>query len=402
MIISPAHRTESVKEYFFSLKNKEIAKLNEQRALQGLDAVINLGIGSPDGMPPEETIKALCDAAHLADSHKYQPYTGIMEFKQAFSKWYDRYYGVKLDPKTEIQPLMGSKEGILMIFLAFINEGDKVLIPDPGYPTYSSAANMVGAEIVKYDLKPENSWYPDFDELEKMDLSGVKMMWTNYPGMPTGAKATPELYQKLVDFAKAHKILLVNDNPYSFILNDKPISMLAAEGAKECVIELNSLSKAHNMSGWRVGMVGAAADYISEILKVKSQMDSGCFKPIQIASISALNQGEEWFKKLNAEYRQRKNLVWELFDLIGAKYETDTAGLFVWGKVEAQNPFLKGTDEGKTLGERLSDKFLYDAGVFITPGLVFGKNGNDYIRASLCANQDVIKTAINKIKNLAK
>lgn len=402
MIIQPAHRTETVKEYFFSLKNKEIAALNAKRKEQGLEPVINLGIGAPDGMPPAEAIEALCASAHLKDSHKYQPYTGLPEFRKAFADWYRRYYGVTLDPAKEIQPLMGSKEGILTIFLTFINEGDKVLIPDPGYPTYTSAARITGAEIVNYDLTEENSWFPDFDKLEKMDLSGVKMMWTNYPGMPTGAIPTPELYQKLVDFALKHRILLVNDNPYSFILNERPLSILAAEGAKECAIELNSLSKAHNMSGWRVGMVAAAPEYISEILKVKSQMDSGCFKPLQIASIAALSAGEEWFAQLNSEYIRRKELVWKLYDMIGARYDRNTAGLFVWGRVDADNPFLEGTDASKSLGERLSDKFLYEAGVFITPGMVFGKNGRDFIRASLCAPVEVISTAIENVKSLLK
>ena len=297
---------------------------------------------------------------------------------------------------------MGSKEGILTIFLTFIDEGDKVLIPDPGYPTYSSAAKMVGAQVLNYSLKEENGWYPDFDELENMDLEGVKMMWTNYPGMPTGAVPTPELYRRLVDFALRHRILLVNDNPYSFILNDNPISMLAAEGARECVIELNSLSKAHNMAGWRVGMVAAASEYVTEILKVKSQMDSGSFKPMQLASVAALAQGPEWFSSLNEMYRSRKKLVWKLFDLIGARYDRGTAGLFVWGRVDGDNPFLEGTDTSKTLGERLSDRFLYEAGVFITPGLVFGHNGDNYIRASLCAGEEVIANAMEKINKLIK
>lgn len=402
MIIRPAHRTETVREYFFSLKNKEIAALNAKRKAEGLDPVINLGIGSPDGMPPQEAIEALCSAARLPDSHKYQPYVGLPELREAFAGWYSRYYGVELDPGSEIQPLMGSKEGILTIFLTFIDEGDKVLIPDPGYPTYSSAAKMVGAQVLNYSLKEENGWYPDFDELENMDLEGVKMMWTNYPGMPTGAVPTPELYRRLVDFALRHRILLVNDNPYSFILNDNPISMLAAEGARECVIELNSLSKAHNMAGWRVGMVAAASEYVTEILKVKSQMDSGSFKPMQLASVAALAQGPEWFSSLNEMYRSRKKLVWKLFDLIGARYDRGTAGLFVWGRVDGDNSFLEGTDTSKTLGERLSDRFLYEAGVFITPGLVFGHNGDNYIRASLCAGEEVIANAMEKINKLIK
>ncbi len=400
MIIQPARRTECVREYFFSLKNREIAKVNAARAERGEDPVINLGIGSPDGMPPEAAVDALRESALLPDSHKYQPYTGLPALRKAFSDWYRRYYNVELDPATEIQPLMGSKEGILITFLAFINEGDKVLVPDPGYPTYTSAAEIVGADVIRYDLREENGWYPDFDALESMDLEGVKMMWTNYPGMPTGAKATPELYRKTVDFGRRHGILIVNDNPYSFILNDNPVSMLAAEGAKECVIELNSLSKAHNMSGWRVGMFGAAPEYISELLKIKSQMDSGTFKPVQMGAIAALSQGDEWYRELNAEYGKRKKLVWELFDYIGAGYDRDTAGLFVWGKISPDNRFLKGTDVKKSLGERISDRFLYDAGVFITPGIAFGHNGENYIRASLCAKEEVIEKTMLKIKNL--
>lgn len=401
MIIEPAHRTESVKEYFFSIKNREMAKLNVERAAKGLDPVINLGIGAPDGMPPAAAIKALQDSAELPDSHKYQSYSGLPALREAFASWYERYYGVRLDPASEIQPLMGSKEGILILFLTFINEGDKVLIPDPGYPTYTSAAKIVGADVIKYDLRPENNWWPDIEALEKTDLSGVKMMWTNYPGMPTGAKATPELYQKLVDFALRHNILLVNDNPYSFILNDNPVSMLAAEGARECVVEMNSLSKAHNMSGWRVGMIAGDTAYIKEILKIKSQMDSGTFKPVQMAAIAALEQGPEWFEQLNAEYRRRRKAACELFDLIGAEYNPDSAGLFVWGKVDASNKFLvAGRDEDKTLGERLSNRFLYDAGVFITPGFIFGKNGENYIRASLCAKTEVLENAAAKIKSI--
>ena len=400
MIIAPAHRTESVREYFFSLKNKEIARLNAERALKGEDPVINLGIGSPDGMPPKAAVDALRESALLPDSHKYQGYTGLPALRRAFSDWYRKYYGVALDPDTEIQPLMGSKEGILITYLAFVNEGDKVLVPDPGYPTYTSAGLIAGAEIVKYDLTEENGWMPDFDALEKMDLSGVKLMWTNYPGMPTGAKATPELYQKLVDFGLKHKILIVNDNPYSFILNDNPTSILAARGAKECAIELNSLSKAHNMSGWRVGMFGAAPDYIAELLKVKSQMDSGTFKPVQAGAIAALSQGDDWFRALNEGYVRRKELVWKLFDYLEADYDRDTAGLFVWGRISPGNRLLEGTPEGKSLGERISDRLLYGAGVFITPGFIFGRNGENYIRASLCATEKVIADATAKIKKL--
>ena len=259
MIIKPAHRTESVQEYYFSRKLKEIAAMNAERTARGEATVINLGIGSPDGMPPAEAIEALCESARHPGSHAYQSYVGLPELRQAFARWYADWYGVELDPAKEIQPLVGSKEGILLISLAFLNPGDKVLVPDPGYPTYSSASKLVEAEILPYDLKAENGWQPDFDALEQMDLTGVKIMWTNYPNMPTGAPATKELYARLVDFGRRHGIMICNDNPYSFILNDNPLSILSQPGAKECCLELNSLSKAHNMAGWRVGMVAAYA-----------------------------------------------------------------------------------------------------------------------------------------------
>ena len=278
MIIQPAERTKGVQEYYFSRKQKDLDAVSAERASKGLGPLINLGIGAPDGMPPQAAIDALAKTAALKDSHRYQNYKGLPVLRQAFADWYKRYYGVTLNPNGGIQPLVGSKEGILLISLAFVNPGDKVLVPDPGYPTYSSSAQLAGAEMVKYNLKAENGWFPDFEELENMDLNGVKLMWVNYPNMPTGASATPELYQKLVNFAKKHNILLVNDNPYSFILTEKPISMLAAESAWDCCLELNSLSKAHNMSGWRLGMVAGDPEMVNEILKVKSQMDSGMFK----------------------------------------------------------------------------------------------------------------------------
>ena len=400
MIVKPAKRTESVKEYFFSVKNREIARLNAERAARGLDPVINLGIGSPDGMPPAEAIATLSGEAAKPGNHGYQSYMGAPELRQAFAKWYARYYGVELNPNGEIQPLVGSKEGILLISMTFVNPGDKVLIPDPGYPTYTSASRIVGAEVVKYDLTEDGGWMPDFEALEASDLSGVKLMWTNYPGMPTGAKPTAQLYERLVDFARRHGILMVNDNPYSFILNEKPLSILAVPGAKECCLELNSLSKAHNMAGWRIGMVGGAPEYISEILKIKSQMDSGMFKPLQMAAVTALDAGEDWFKSLNAEYRRRKDVVWKIFDRLGATYDRETAGLFVWGRISADSPLLAGGDPSKTIGERVSDKILYEAGVFITPGFVFGRNGSAYIRASLCAKVEVLEKAYDKIITL--
>lgn len=389
MIIPPAERTLSVKEYYFSVKNKEIARLNAQRAQAGLDSVINLGIGSPDGTPPVEALQALALEAVKDGVHGYQSYTGIPELRRAFVSWYSRYYGVKLDPASEVQPLTGSKEGILLISLAFLNKGDKVLVPDPGYPTYTSASNMVEAQVLKYDLKEENGWYPDFDALEAMDLSGVKLMWTNYPGMPTGAKATPELYERIVDFGRRHGILVVNDNPYSFIRTSEHLSILAVPGAKECCLEMNSLSKAHNMAGWRLGMVAGEADYIKEILKVKTQMDSGIFRPLQVAAAKALEAGDDWFTQLNEEYYRRAAVAYRIMDALGATYDRNAAGLFVWGRLpEGQ----KGAD--------VSDRLLYDAGVFITPGFIFGKNGENYIRISLCAPVPKLEAALCEIQNI--
>ncbi len=392
MIIQPAKRTESVQEYYFSRKLKEIAQMNADRAQKGEAPVINLGIGSPDGMPPIEAIEALCESARQPGSHAYQSYVGLPELRQAFAEWYYKWYGVQLDPAKEIQPLVGSKEGILLISLAFLNAGDKVLVPDPGYPTYSSASKLVEAEIVTYDLKEDNGWQPDFEVLEQMDLTGVKIMWTNYPNMPTGAPATGEIYAKLVDFGRRHGILICNDNPYSFILNDNPLSILAQSGAKECCLELNSLSKAHNMAGWRVGMVAADAEVIAQILKVKSQMDSGMYKPLQLAAVEALRQGPEWFAQLNAEYKRRRVLAGEIFDMLGAEYDRNSVGMFLWGKVTGCHSERAERVE-KSPGEIVSDRVLYEAGVFMTPGFIFGKNGEGYIRISLCAKPEVLQEA---------
>ncbi|MDE7128555.1 MAG: aminotransferase class I/II-fold pyridoxal phosphate-dependent enzyme [Bacteroidales bacterium] len=399
MIIKPAHRTESVKEYYFSMKLKEIARMNEE--LSPDMKIINLGIGAPDGMPPAESISALTESAVMSGVHAYQSYVGIPELRQEFARWYGRYYGVELDPASEIQPLAGSKEGILIVSLAFLDRGDKVLVPDPGYPTYSSASRLAEAEIVPYSLNDADGWMPDFDALEDMDLDGVKLMWTNYPNMPTGASATPELYARLVDFGRRHGIMICNDNPYSFILTDRQLSILSVPGAKDCCIELNSLSKAHNMSGWRIGMVAGAADVISELLKVKSQMDSGMFRPMQLAAVEALRQGPGWFEALNAEYRRRKVLAARIFDLLGARYDADSTGMFLWGRIDADNAFLRVQQHtGKTLGERMSDALLYGAGVFITPGFIFGNNGSDFIRISLCASPHVLENAYGRIREL--
>ena len=396
MIIKPADRTLSVKEYYFSIKNKEIAKLNAERAAKGLAPVINLGIGSPDGTPPVEALQTVVLEAVKDGVHGYQSYTGIPELRNAFAAWYRRYYGVELDPASEIQPLTGSKEGILLISMAFLNKGDKVLIPDPGYPTYTSASRMVEAQVLKYDLREDGGWYPDFDALEAMDLTGVKLMWTNYPGMPTGAKATRELYERIAGFGRRHGILVVNDNPYSFIRTSEHLSLLEVPCARECCLEMNSLSKAHNMAGWRIGMVAGEAGYIKEILKVKTQMDSGIFRPLQLAAAKALEAGEDWFTALNAEYYRRAAVAYRIMDTLGASYDKDAAGLFVWGRLPEGAP----RSEGQTPGETVSDRLLYGAGVFITPGFIFGKNGENYIRISLCAPVPVLEAALRAVQTL--
>lgn len=396
MIIKPARRTESVQEYYFSRKLKEIAQMNAARKAAGEVPVINLGIGSPDGMPPMDAVEALCEGAVQAGNHAYQSYVGLPELRMAFAHWYRRWYGVELDASSEIQPLVGSKEGILLISLAFLDKGDKVLVPDPGYPTYSSASRLAEAEILIYDLKEDNGWKPDLEALEKMDLSGVKIMWTNYPNMPTGASATEELYAELVAFGRRHGILICNDNPYSFILNDNPMSILSQPGAKDCCLELNSLSKAHNMAGWRIGMVAADAEVISQILKVKSQMDSGMFKPLQLAAVKALEQGSDWFAELNDEYRRRRVLAGEIFDMLGVTYDHSSAGMFLWGRV----PQNVQDDNGISAGQVLSDRILYEAGVFITPGFIFGKRGENYIRISLCAKPDTLREAAERIRRI--
>lgn len=382
MIIPPAERTADVREYYFSTKNRQIAAMNADGRTE---PVINLGIGAPNGRPPQAAIDALGAEAQKDGVHAYQDYRGTAELRKAFADWYSRWYGVQLDFNTQVQPLVGSKEGILIVSLAFLNKGDKVLVPNPGYPTYSSSARLCEATMVPYDLVEELGWQPDFDALEKMDLSGVKLMWTNYPGMPTGAPATRELFEKLVDFGRRHGILIVNDNPYSFVLSDEPLSILSVPGAFDCAIELNSLSKAHNMSGWRIGVVVGAADCVAQLLKVKSQMDSGMFRPMQIAAVQALAQGPEWFEALNAEYRRRRSAAARIMDLLGAKYNPDSQGLFLWGKVG-----------GDSIAK--SDFLLEKAGVFITPGDIFGSNGQGYLRISLCKNVPEYERAVEKIK----
>ena len=418
-MIKPAKRTEVVKEYYFSRKNKELAAVRALRESKGEPALISLGIGAPDRMPPLSAIEALCETARRSDVHVYQNYKGSPELRKAYSDWYAKWYGVQLNPENEIQPLAGSKEGILLLALAFINRGDKVLVPNPGYPTYTSALELVEADIVTYDLLPENNWEPDFEALQRMDLRGVKMMWMNYPSMPTGKAASQELYRKAVKFALEHDILLVNDNPYSFILTDNPLSVFSVPRSKECCIELNPLSKAHNMSGWRIGMVAGDAELISSVLKVKSQMDSGMFKPMQMAAVAALSEGEEWFEQLNEGYRERRKVAGRIMEMLDAEYLADGTGLFVWGRVKDDNPLLTRLADAEKLaadaelslsrpedgvakskGEIISDYLLYSTGVFITPGCIFGSNGRDYIRISLCATAEKLEEAYERIKKV--
>ncbi|WP_369869595.1 pyridoxal phosphate-dependent aminotransferase [Bacteroides sp. OM05-12] len=382
--IKPADRLESVSEYYFSRKLKEVAQMNAEGK-----NVISLGIGSPDMPPSEATIKALCENAMLPDVHGYQPTTGTPELRKAFAEWYKKWYDVELNPDTEIQPLIGSKEGILHVTLAFVNVGDAVLVPNPGYPTYTSLSKLLGAEIINYNLKEENGWMPDFEELEKMDLSRVKLMWTNYPNMPTGANASMELYEKLVDFARKHNIVIVNDNPYSFILNEKPISLLSVPDAKECCIEFNSMSKSHNMPGWRVAMLASNAQFVQWILKVKSNIDSGTFRSIQLAAVQALQNNAEWHEEMNIKlYRRRRHLAEEIMKALGCTFDEKQVGMFLWGKIPALYNNV----------EELTEKVLHEARVFITPGFIFGSNGARYIRISLCCKEDKLSEALDRIK----
>ncbi|MEG1660197.1 MAG: aminotransferase class I/II-fold pyridoxal phosphate-dependent enzyme [Bacteroides sp.] len=383
--VAPARRLESVGEYYFSRKLKEVAQMNAE----GKD-VISLGIGSPDMPPSDETLKTLCQAAQNPDGHGYQPTSGTPELRQAFAKWYRRWYGVELDAATEIQPLIGSKEGILHVTLAFVNPGEEVLVPNPGYPTYTSLSTLLGAEVVPYNLKEENGWMPDFAELEQRDLSRVKLMWTNYPHMPTGAKASMELYERLVDFARRHGIVIVNDNPYSFILNDCPLSILSVPGAKECCIEFNSMSKSHNMPGWRIGMLASNATFVQWILKVKSNIDSGMFRAMQLAAATALKADENWYEGNNRNYRNRRRLAGEIMHALGCTYNEEQAGMFLWGKIPDSCAEV----------EELTERVLQQARVFITPGFIFGSNGARYIRLSLCCKDEKLAEALHRINSL--
>jgi LL-diaminopimelate aminotransferase len=383
MKVKPAQRTGSVQEYYFSRKLAQIDRMRKE----GAD-VINLGIGSPDQPPSENTIATLISYATRTNSHGYQSYTGVPALRKAFSVWYEKYFHVDLDPDNEILPLLGSKEGIMHISMAFVDPGDEVLIPDPGYPTYSSVTNLVGGIVRKYHLEEKNGWLPDLDSLEKSDLSRVKLMWVNYPHMPTGTPGSEELFINLVEFATKHNILLCNDNPYSFILNEKYLSLLHVPGALECALELNSLSKSQNMAGWRVGMVAGHKDHIKEVLKVKSNMDSGMFLPVQMAAADALNNPESWYKKVNIVYRERRKTVEAIMDFLGCRYDHEQVGLFLWGRIP----------DGVESCEDYIENILNKTHVFITPGFIFGENGARYIRISLCATEERLKEALDRLK----
>tara|TARA_B100000674_G_scaffold125711_1_gene96655 strand:+ start:26285 stop:27445 length:1161 start_codon:yes stop_codon:yes gene_type:complete len=383
MIIQPANRLSDVQEYYFSKKLKEIRELNASGK-----NIINLGIGSPDLAPSHETIEALVKTAEQTNAHGYQSYIGIPEFREAISSWMAFTYGVGFRAENEILPLMGSKEGIMHISMAFLNPGDKVLVPNPGYPTYTSVSNLLNAEIEFYDLDEKKNWNIDVNNLRKKDLSNVKLLWLNYPHMPTGARADLEVLNDLIALAKEKKFLIVNDNPYSLILNPTPRSIFNLEGAKEVCLELNSLSKSHNMAGWRIGWLSGSSEYISTVLRVKSNMDSGMFLGLQKAAVQALSNPMHWHEDQNNIYAKRRKLIEEIFDYLEVKYNPNSVGMFVWAKVPDSVDNV----------EKFVDDILYKADVFITPGFIFGSNGERYIRASLCASQETIKEALSRIK----
>ena len=384
-MVQPADRLNLVSEYYFSRKLKEVAQLNAE----GRD-IISLAIGSPDMPPSPQTIEKLCEVARRPDTHGYQPTMGTPELREAMAAFYRRWYGVEANPNTEILPLIGSKEGILHITLAFCNPGDRVLVPNPGYPTYTSLSRILGAEIVNYDLVETDGWQPDFNQLEQIDLTGVKLMWTNYPNMPTGGRARRETYERLVQFARKHDIVVVNDNPYSFILSKEPLSIMQVEGAKDCCIELNSMSKSHNMPGWRVGMCVSNATFISWILKVQSNIESGMFRGLQLAAAEALTTNDEaWHREANFDvYHRRRVWAEQIMTALGCTFDPDQVGMFLWGRIP----------DHYTNAEQLTERVLHEARVFITPGFIFGSNGERYIRISLCAKEENIKEALERIK----
>ena len=379
-----AKRLEGIGEYYFSQKLREIDELNKRGK-----NIISLGIGSPDLPPHTDVIQVLMDESAKDTTHAYQSYKGSPVLRHAVASWYKKWYGVELNADSEILPLIGSKEGIMHVCMTYLNPGDEVLIPNPGYPTYKAAATIAGAACRNYMLTNENNWFPDFDELEKEDLEKVKLMFVNYPHMPTGQSATKELFSRLIAFAKKHSILLVHDNPYSFILNEEPMSMLSIENAKDCVLELNSLSKSHNMAGWRIGMLCGAKHFIDDVLRFKSNMDSGMFLPVQLAAAKALSLDKAWHDTVNKIYKARREKVFELLDLLKCSYSKNQAGMFVWAAIPANYKD----------GYELSDRILHNSNVFITPGGIFGTAGNKYVRVSLCCTKENIQQAINRIIN---
>ena len=382
--ISPAQRLASVSEYYFSRKLKEVAQLNAQ----GMD-IISLAIGSPDQPPSNATIETLCREARCPDAHGYQPTCGIPQLREAMAQFYARWYGVSLDPLTEIQPLIGSKEGILHVTLALVNPGERVLVPNPGYPTYTSLSRLLGCEVCYYDLLPEHGWQPDFEALERMDLTGVKLLWCNYPHMPTGAAARRKTYEQLVDFGRRHGIVIVNDNPYSFILGQERLSILQVEGARDVCIEFNSLSKSHNMPGWRVGMIATNAQFIQWILRVKSNIDSGTFRPLQLAAATALENSDEWHTAANVDvYARRRHIAEEIMRALGCTFDPSQVGMFLWGRIPDCYADV----------EVLTERILHEARVFLTPGFIFGSNGQRYIRISLCASETRMAEALQRIQ----
>lgn len=383
-MIQPAARVNSVQEYYFSRKLKEVAQMNAE----GLN-VISLAIGSPDMPPSEQTIEKLCEVARDPKAHGYQPTAGLPELRQAMAGFYKRVYGVEVDWRTELQPIIGSKEGIMYATLAFCNAGDEVLVPDPGYPTYTAINNIFGTKIVYYNLREDNGWQPDFDELERMDLSKVKVMWTNYPNMPTGGNARRETFEKLVDFARRHEIVVVNDNPYSLILNEHPMSIMQVPGAKDCCVEFNSMSKSHNMPGWRMAMMVGNKEYISWMFKIQSNIENGMFRGIQLAAAEAFNtNSEEWHRVNNIEnYGRRRAIAEQIMTTLGCSFDPDQVGMFLWGRIPDSYANV----------EDLTEKVLHEARVFITPGFIFGENGKRYIRISLCAKDENIREALERI-----
>jgi aspartate/methionine/tyrosine aminotransferase len=383
LVIQPAARVATVKEYYLQRKMKEVAELNAQ----GQD-IVSLGIGGPDRMPSAEVIDTLCTEAQKPGTHSYQLGIGLPELRKAFADWYASHYGVSLNPANEILPLIGSKEGILHISMAFLNPGDAVLVPNPGYPTYTSVSRLVGAEIINYDLKAETGWQPDFEALERLPLERVKLMWINYPHMPTGAQASLQLFEKIVDFGRRHNIVIAHDNPYSFILNDKPLSLLQVPGAKDIAIEMNSLSKSHNMAGWRVGMMASNPQFINWVLKVKSNIDSGQFKPVMLAAAKALSAPDSWYVELNKVYGERRAVAEQIMQALDCTFDPTQRGLFLWGRIP----------ETEIGSEALADRMLHEARVFITPGFIFGSNGERYIRISLCAPVEKLNEALKRIK----